>query len=45
MQPRGAPDGGGDLERPIDDLVQQAWSAGGHTDDVAVLLRTRRPHA
>ncbi|MFE5031837.1 SpoIIE family protein phosphatase [Streptomyces sp. NPDC056683] len=36
----------GDLERLIDDLVQQAWPAGGHTDDLAVLLlRTGRPHA
>ncbi|MER6533828.1 SpoIIE family protein phosphatase [Streptomyces sp900105755] len=35
----------GDLERLIDDLVQQAWPAGGHTDDLAVLLlRTGGPH-
>ncbi|MGW1617877.1 SpoIIE family protein phosphatase [Streptomyces sp. NPDC002172] len=27
-----------DLERLIDGLVRQAWPAGGHTDDLAVLL-------
>ncbi|MEU6198439.1 SpoIIE family protein phosphatase [Streptomyces sp. NPDC047061] len=33
-----------DLERLIDSLVHQAWPAGGHTDDLAVLLlRTGRP--
>ncbi|MGW3129555.1 SpoIIE family protein phosphatase [Streptomyces sp. NPDC001076] len=35
-----------DLERLIDGLVEQAWPAGGHTDDLAVLLlRTGPPHA
>ncbi|MER5792050.1 SpoIIE family protein phosphatase [Streptomyces sp. NPDC001980] len=35
-----------DLEHLIDGLVHQAWPAGGHTDDLAVLLlRTGRPHS
>ncbi|MER6081698.1 SpoIIE family protein phosphatase [Streptomyces sp. NPDC001833] len=34
-----------DLERLIDGLVRQAWPAGGHTDDLAVLLlRSGSPH-
>ncbi|GGN04850.1 SpoIIE family protein phosphatase [Streptomyces fuscichromogenes] len=33
-----------DLERLVDSLLHRAWPAGGHTDDLAVLLlRTDRP--